>query len=43
VKVVFDLIENNDEFSEVSSLLGFYRLSMLTCSGATRDHGIAQR
>jgi hypothetical protein len=43
VKVVFDLIENNDEFSEVSSPLGFYRLFMLTCSGATRDHGIAQR
>jgi hypothetical protein len=42
VKVVFDLIENNDEFSEVSLAICLSS-TMLTKPGASGDYGVAQR
>jgi hypothetical protein len=42
VKVVFDLIENNDEFSEVSLMLAL-ALTKLIKLGTTGNHGVTQR
>jgi hypothetical protein len=42
VKVVFDLIENNDEFSEVRSTLPPHP-NLLTNPGPSRNHGAPQR
>jgi hypothetical protein len=41
VKVVFDLIENNDEFSEVQPPTPIPK-PPLTFTGASRDHGVTQ-
>ena len=43
VKVVFDLIENNDEFSEVCPRHQLPERFVLTPSGTSRDHGATQR
>jgi hypothetical protein len=42
VKVVFDLIENNDEFSEVRQPIHDSRRHVLTCPGTTGDYGTTQ-
>jgi len=42
VKVVFDLIENNDEFSEVRQPIYDSRRPVLTCPGTTGDYGTTQ-
>ena len=42
VKVVFDLIENNDEFSEVRHTIYGSRRPVLTCPGPTGDYGTTQ-
>jgi hypothetical protein len=43
VKVVFDLIENNDEFSEVCNIACCCFGQSLTRTGASRNHGATQR
>lgn len=42
VKVVFDLIENNDEFSEVRQTIYGSRQPVLTFPGTTGDYGTTQ-